>query len=152
VTVKTVTVVFTDTGESWALAIGVLNPLDTLSGVFQRLQNLGCVGQDLSFDASNLDLLRTGLLALQPVQNEGEGATPSSPQASTPAPSSTPESTTPFDAEPASDPLGWPDPLPISGDQALDSVPASGQITKNNNGIADDGTIDTDIAALLLKV
>ncbi len=34
VTLDTATVVFTDTGESWALAIGNLDPIDTPVGVF----------------------------------------------------------------------------------------------------------------------
>ena len=44
VTLDRVTLVFPDTGESHALLIGALNPIDTPSGMFQRLQHLGHIG------------------------------------------------------------------------------------------------------------
>jgi len=58
VTLQTATFVFTGTGETWAFSIGGLDPIDTLSGVFRRLQNFGYIGQDLPFDPSNLGLIR----------------------------------------------------------------------------------------------
>ena len=64
-TLVNATVVFSDTGESWVLAIGHLDPIETLSGVHQRLQHLGYIAENLPFDSSNLDLLRAGLIAFK---------------------------------------------------------------------------------------
>src|SRR5580693_5844276 len=49
VTVDTVTIVFTESGESFAYDIGGLDPIETASGVFQRLQNLGFIDSGLTF-------------------------------------------------------------------------------------------------------
>jgi hypothetical protein len=108
VTLGVATVVFTDTGESWALSIGQLDPINTLSGIFQRLQNLGFVAPPLQFDPTNLDLLRTGLRSLKASQS------PDSAPASTSSPASAPGSS-PAAADSA----------PGSSPAAADSAPAS---------------------------
>jgi hypothetical protein len=69
VTLDAVTVVFTDTGETWRLRIGHMDPIDTLAGVFKRLQNLGCIGGNAVYDAetlsNNIDVIREGLRVLK---------------------------------------------------------------------------------------
>jgi hypothetical protein len=74
VTLDEATVVFTDTGETWVLAIGCLDPVDTLSGMFQRLQSLGRIGATTAFDADdseqNFDILRQGLQSLEESTSE----------------------------------------------------------------------------------
>lgn len=62
VTLRTATIVFTETGESFTLVIGGMDPLDTPTGLFKRLQNLGHIPRRLEFDTdgleSNLAVLR----------------------------------------------------------------------------------------------
>jgi hypothetical protein len=65
VTVQTVTVVFSTSGESRELNIGGMDPVDTLAGVFKRLQNLGYLAADSDFDPNELIVLRAGLYALE---------------------------------------------------------------------------------------
>jgi hypothetical protein len=61
-----VTVVFADSGESWQLQIGSMDPLDTLSGIFKRLRHLGYIDYRAGFDYENsiamIERLRAALL------------------------------------------------------------------------------------------
>jgi hypothetical protein len=85
VTLGAATVVFAESSESYTLSLGALDPINTLSGLFQRLRNLGYVGGDAEFDATDLDTLRVGLLFLKALV---PGTCPdSSAAASTPPPS-----------------------------------------------------------------
>ncbi len=63
VTLSSVTVVFSDSGEQYTLVVGGLDPLDSLSGAFHRLQNLGFIGAayDAGEASEDLDTMRTGL-------------------------------------------------------------------------------------------
>jgi N-acetylmuramoyl-L-alanine amidase len=126
VTLNVATVVFSDNGETWVLSIGHLDPIDTLSGVFQRLQNLGFLGGELNLEAVNLDVLRLGLWALKASQS---GSSNSSAPASAPAPDSAPESDSGADSTP----------------------PSSGNVASDNAGLGDDGTLDAATTSLLLK-
>jgi hypothetical protein len=123
VTLSTATIVFTDTGESWALRLGAMDPMNTMSGIFMRLQGLGYITGDVSYDSdvptNNLDVMRAALRALKAAQtSSGDGLAPASAPASAPAPDSAPPS------GPPSSP----------GDDA---------------GLADDGSLDTDTEELL---
>jgi hypothetical protein len=64
VTLDAATVVFSDSNDSFELAIGEMDPIDTLSGVFKRLKNLGYIDDDIAFASAPRDILRAGLLAL----------------------------------------------------------------------------------------
>jgi hypothetical protein len=142
VSMQAATIVFTGTGETWALSIGGLDPIDTLSGVFQRLQNLGYIGQDLPFDPSNVDLIRLGLVGLK--GDPSSGATPPSAPASDSPPASSPGGASSVnDPGSATGALDWPDLLPGSGD---DDPPC------DCSGLGSDGTLDDDTKSLLLKV
>lgn len=73
VTLEIATIVFTDSGEEHSLAIGALNPVDTPSGIFQRLKNIGFIGNiDYDSDAvdNNLEIVRAALVQLKTC-NEG---------------------------------------------------------------------------------
>ena len=137
VTLATATVTFSDTGDSFPLSIGELDPIDTPSGVFSRLQNLGHIGRDVEFDPSNLDVLRVGLLVLKASQPPSDDAATDSATAtdadqdSATASDAGQDSATASDAEP--DPAG-------GGDDASDDA-----------GLADDGTLDASTKSLLLK-
>jgi hypothetical protein len=123
VTLSKATIVFSETGETWVLAIGAMDPMTTLSGIFKRLQNLGYIAANIEFDrnepSSNLPTLRNGLLALK----ESEGR----------APESSPPSGSPDSSPPSADAGG--------DDNASASAAAS--------GLSDDGTLDGDTADLL---
>jgi N-acetylmuramoyl-L-alanine amidase len=155
VTLKTATVVFTDTGETYTLSIGGLDPINTLSGIFMRLQNLGYIGSDIEFEPSDLDTLRAGLRLLKASQSGSSDSAPASNPspdsvpASTSAPPSAPASAAPAAPPPASSPS--PDSAPASS-PSPDSAPASNQDRAvDNAGLADDGTLDADTSNLLLK-
>ncbi len=156
VTLETATVVFTDTGESWALAIGQLDPIDTLSGIFQRLQNLGYICTDTRLDSSNVDALRAGLRSLKAA--ESGGVAPDSTPASTPSPSymaqagdqsPTASQEDMDDFSPASD--HSPDDSPASGTQSDSDAANGSDTTTDDAGLADDGALDADTTSLLLK-
>jgi hypothetical protein len=102
VNLETVTLVFTETGESWTLAIGGMDPINSLSGVFQRLQNLGYIDRDVQFNAQTEgdipDVVRAGLRALKADQSGGAPASsPGSSPSEDPSPPSAPASEPPAD-------------------------------------------------------
>jgi hypothetical protein len=117
VSLDTVTITFTDSGDTCVLSIGAMDPINTLSGTFKRLQNLGYIGQDVTFDPTALDGLRAGLLMLKASQPGGDSPPPSSPPASAP-----PASAPPASAPPASNPPGS-NPPPASGAASASSPP-----------------------------
>jgi|HubBroStandDraft_2_1064218.scaffolds.fasta_scaffold40481_3 hypothetical protein len=139
VTLDTATLTFTDTGEVWVLQLGQMDPINTLSGIFKRLQNLNYVPASTTFDPSNLDLIRMGLLSLK--ASQGVDA-PSSSPSSTPAPSSAPASGSASTPPPSSAPSS----TPPSSSNAQSSAPCAAA------GLSDDGTLDDATSALLLKV
>jgi N-acetylmuramoyl-L-alanine amidase len=92
VTLETATITFPGipfTCEYW---IGHLDPLNTLSGAYKRLQNLGLIDDGLDLDATNLGLVRGAIRALKASVG---GATDADAPPRDPAASSTP-GTTPF--------------------------------------------------------
>jgi hypothetical protein len=180
VNLKTATVSFSDSGDSYVLSIGAMDPIDTLSGIFSRLQNLGYIDDSAALDSSDLSGLRAGLRAFKASQaSGGDSATgpvsvpsPPSAPASTPvtdtAPASSPEpepsapASGPgdaFDSGPASPPsqdsppsTPSPNSAPPPSEPAPASAPASAPSATDNAGLADDGTLDADIKSLLLRV
>jgi hypothetical protein len=170
VTLDRATMVFTDTGETWVLAIGHLDPVGTLSGAYQRLQGLGHIDPATDFDAmdpsSNFDTLRLGLGSLKAASSDGDGApdsgAPSDGDDSAPdsAPPSSGDSTpdsgapsgddsTPDSAPPSSD--GSPDSSPPSSgsDDSSDSQDAADDPAADDAGLDDKGNIDQDTTGLL---
>jgi hypothetical protein len=69
VTMETATINFTELQISCVCHIGALDPIDSLSGMHQRLQNLGFIDRDTAFDPANLWLLRAGLCGLIAAQS-----------------------------------------------------------------------------------
>ncbi len=55
------TVTFTSSATSFAFLLGNLDPVGTLSGIFQRLQNLGYIPREVAVDTSDLEPLRKAL-------------------------------------------------------------------------------------------
>lgn len=127
VTLTTATVVFTDTGESWSLVVGATDPINTLSGIFKRLQNLGFIGDNVTFDtqaaANNLEVMRDALTRLKAAQPGA--STPSSPPS---APAAAPSSPPAASSSPAAPASGAPS-APGSDTPSADGTPASGPVT-----------------------
>jgi N-acetylmuramoyl-L-alanine amidase len=70
VTLEVFHIVFTDSGATYALAVGHLDPLTTMSGILQRLQALGYLATDMDLDdPSYLELIRAALRALKAEQS-----------------------------------------------------------------------------------
>ncbi len=166
VSIDTYTINFTDAGLSFPCGLGLLDPITTLSGIVQRLQNLGYMYSGLvSSPAPDLDTIRTGLRAFKAAQAQADGS-PSSSQ-SGPA-SSPPESSPVFMGPPPSSSSLDQDAAPESGngptsepssppastpsDPASDAAPASaaGAGSTDNAGLDDDGTLDDATTQLLL--
>lgn len=80
VTLDAATIVFADNGESLVLQIGGMDPIDTMSGVFKRLQNLGFIDWSVEFDTTssetNLGVVREALRWLKGSQGSNAGGGP----------------------------------------------------------------------------
>jgi hypothetical protein len=76
VTLDTFTIAFTQSGATFEFKPGGLDPMDTLSGVFQRLYNLGFLGDDASADPLDVGEIRVALRAFKALQSAG-GSAPS---------------------------------------------------------------------------
>lgn len=150
VTLDTATVTFTGSGATWTIRIGHLDPINTLAGIYQRLQGLGHLPDDVEWDESFRGRLVSALGALRASQQTaadagggaGDQATSSPlddpPQDAVQEPP--PDSTSPAEGAPA---IEGPDADP--GASLADTSVASG------NGLSDDGTLDDETTQLLLK-
>jgi LysM domain len=148
VTVETATLVFTASGATYALQIGNLDPIETLSGIFQRLQHLGFIDGDATFDASNLDLIRAGLRDFRATQPGSSPDPGDSPPASAPPPvSSPPVSSPPASSPPASSPPASSPPVSSPPASSPDSTVSA---EEDNAGLSDDGTLDDATSAQLV--
>jgi len=79
VTLETFSVKFTQLGATFQFKIGHLDPINSLSGIFQRLRNLGYLAHDAQLDdPPDLDEIRAALRAFKAAQGGGSGDTPSS--------------------------------------------------------------------------
>lgn len=149
VSLDAATVQFTSTGATYVVKIGHLDPIGTLSGVFQRLQNLGYIPRDAALDATDVDVeyLRDHLRVFKEAQS---GAPDSSP-----SPDAAPASAPPASAPPASAPPAS-DATPASGPASTSAPPASGDPSQadaapqDDAGLSDDGTLDAATSAMLL--
>ena len=74
VTLAFVTIRFSTSGATYAFRIGDLDPVDTLSGTFQRLQNLGFIELDKDVGTTDLDTIRAALTAFKNAYPSGDGA------------------------------------------------------------------------------
>jgi hypothetical protein len=173
VTLETFTVVFTESNETFAFLVGHLDPIDTLSGVFQRLQNLGYIAPSTTFDSSNLNLVRAALRDFKADRSPASGgASPPSAPGSTPgseppasaasdspaasSPASSPAPPSDSSLAPASSPGSTPS-APSSDDSGPPSSgptssPDSGPEVQDNAGLSDDGTLDDATSQLLVQV
>ncbi len=105
VTLGTATIVFTESGATFECNVGDLDPINTLSGVFQRLQHLGFIDAAMSLEAATLGLVRSALAAFKAAQSSD-----SSPADSTPPDSDSDDASSPDSSPPAGDPSGASEP------------------------------------------
>ncbi len=176
VTLQTATIVFTDAGQTFKLNIGHLDPIGTLSGVFQRLQNLGYIDADVRSDSINVDCVRMALRAFNaaapsdppasspdsstdgPPSSQGSGDRPSAspPSSSASPPSSPPPSSNaspPSSPPPSSNGAPTSDPAPPDSapPPSSESAPPSSDLEQPDNaGLNDDGTLDAATSAKLV--
>jgi hypothetical protein len=128
VTLATATLSFQAVSRIISAKLGGLDPIDTLSGVFQRLQHLGYVDAGEIFDDTNLDLIRTALRALKAAQGPAPDSSESPDSAPPPSmlgPGSDPSPLT-ADADDAASSTGSEPPsAPDPGSDPPPSAPAS---------------------------
>jgi hypothetical protein len=88
-TVEAITITFSDPPCTCVCNIGYINPITTLSGVHQRLQNLGYI-DDGAFDPADLELIRGALRAFKadqrPESNSSDPPLPDDPSQATSLP------------------------------------------------------------------
>jgi hypothetical protein len=169
VTLSSITLTFSTLGTSQSILIADMDPINTLSGIFKRLQHLGCIGQGVMFDPSDLETLRSGLRTLK--ANVAAAAAPASvPAPSSPASSpslpntaSGQTSSSAADASPADEPApisstppSWNEIPPPSSSSPQPVSDAGSGGTENtapvdNGGLDDSGTLDDATTTLLLQ-
>lgn len=148
VSLETATVRFAGVNPAvmFACQLGRLDPVDTLTGIFQRLQNLGYIDDAAEFEADDLNLLRGGLNVLKiSIQGPPSGAllapaAPSDRGADT-SPTGNPAPTPAIDDAPASD--AGPS---VGGPSAPPSLSPRGLF-----GLSDEGVLDEDTTQMLRK-
>ncbi len=147
VTLSTATISFADSGTTFAIDIGTLDPIDTLSGISQRLQHLGFI-DDANVDPTNLDTLRAALRALTATQPGADLLPIEPPPVSIPPPSdSEPSNSSPPSNDPQEDPASTSDASPPTDGSA---APSYAPAPQDNAGLTDDGTLDDATSARLL--
>jgi len=164
VTLETATVVFTDPAATFAFQVGNIDPIDTLSGIFQRLQNLGFIDIETAFDPTNRALLRAALYAFKTAQAPSSSAPPSAPSSSPPSSPSGSGESSPLSSGPLSSPASTPSPSssspvsdpgsspPSSAGPPSSAPPSSGSSNPgppDESGLTGDGTLDDATCKLL---
>lgn len=176
VTLATATIVFTASGATYVVKIGNLDPIDTLSGVFQRLQHLGFIDDDAECDSSNLEPVRLALRNFKATQSGGSAAGGDSSPASSPsptgdggafaapppagsawatAPPSSDNGADPAASSPPSTSASTPPRAPNESSHPPPSGPASAPAdspttANDNGGLSDDGILDDATSSQLL--
>jgi hypothetical protein len=79
VTLDTFTIAFAGSGLSFSFDVGCLDPINTLSGIFQRLQNLGYIDPDVTADPPDMDVVRAALRAFRAASQAPTSLPSSSP-------------------------------------------------------------------------
>jgi|HubBroStandDraft_2_1064218.scaffolds.fasta_scaffold91262_2 hypothetical protein len=166
----TATIVFTDSGATFVCQIGFLDPINQLTGVFQRLQNLGYIDPDATFDTTDIDAIRSALRDFKASQSSPDpsgDAGPSSvpynspPPGSSSAPPPAPSSSSGASASgsdpppapastpaPASAPAS--SPAPASGGPPPSAPPSSAGAPVDDAGLSDGGQLDDATSSALL--
>jgi hypothetical protein len=134
VTLDSFTIVFTESGTTFAFTTGGLDPINTLSGVFQRLQNLGYLPRTGDARPLDIDEIRAALTAFK-IAHAGAG--PSATSAST-------------DSSTSAAPDGG-GPQTSASTAAPDAdTNAPDDVSPSSSGLGDDGRLDDATSQQLL--
>jgi hypothetical protein len=117
------TIAFAAAGVTLLYQMGYLDPITTLSGIFQRLQHLGFLPSNINPFPLDPDMIRAGLLALKAAQPSADGGPPPS---SAPPSSAAPASSPPASSPPGSSPTGSPSGGSTASPSQSPPVPAAG--------------------------
>lgn len=77
-TQETFTVVFTSDGRTFTCCVGHIDPISTVSGVAQRLQNLGYLDSNVDFGVEDVDAIREALREFRASQSADDSSSPPS--------------------------------------------------------------------------
>jgi hypothetical protein len=142
ITLDAINVTLADDGSAYVVRLGHMDPIDTCSGMFKRLQNLGYIDPRDEYDEGKMDVLRSALCLFRARQ--------------TPPPDGDPPDST-GDASDSTDddaPCGCDDDGGDDGDAIVHAEPAvvtDDACGPECSGLSDDGVLDPAIASLLLK-
>jgi hypothetical protein len=170
VTLNTATVSFTAVPATFSCRVGHLDPIETASGVFQRLQNLGVIDDAQSWDPPDPDLIRSALALLDAMSqtrtddgstcpgqsdddsgnaSDGSGATDGSPASTPPAgDAGGGGATTPPTSDSSSAASSAPGDLPVAEQEPPNDMTLYDP--SPSDGVQSDGTLDADTAKRLL--
>ncbi|MGA2447365.1 MAG: hypothetical protein ABTD50_01675 [Polyangiaceae bacterium] len=73
VTLDSAHVTLSDSGEQYVIALGAMDPIDTRTGMFKRLQNLGYIDHEVEYDETKLAVLRSALCLFRSHQTDISG-------------------------------------------------------------------------------
>jgi hypothetical protein len=151
ITQRVVTVVFTSDGTAFTCNVGHVDPINTLSGVIQRLQNLGFLDPNADLETFDLDSVRGALREFLATQPGAAVDSPSSPSQTGDAPAQ--DVPTQVGGEPDDydfpPPASAPDPSEptessASSDGSDDAPPSSGNPSMPSGGDPADAPTPTD--------
>jgi hypothetical protein len=156
VTLTRATITFIETGECVELGIAAMDPINSLEGIFKRLQNLGHIPREVDGvpveSSGDLKMMRRGLRYFKASQSSGDDAAGGSTPSESPSDptgdgrsASTGQGDSGWDAAGGSE-----EGAPFGGDPGPANSPPDP--SDDDAGLADNGTLDGDLAALLLKV
>jgi hypothetical protein len=156
ITAQQISVVFASDGATFLVNVGHLDPIDTLSGAAQRLQNLGFLDPALDINGIEVDTVRAALQALQAGQSDDSGDDSSEGDADPPPSSGSDDgdalSDDPFADDAAGGDVTQYDDYAQDGSDSspADSPPQSAQGAQDDPGMDDQGTPDDRAQKLLL--
>jgi hypothetical protein len=151
VTLDTLHVSLADNDDEYVLRLGEMDPVDTYSGMFKRLQNLGYIDPHDEYDESKIDILRAALCLFRSRQTSGgnDEAPDAGDDASDPSVDSDASSSADCGCSDDPDASGDDDEASTSIDD--DDVGAYTACGPQCSGLSDDGVLDDSISALLVK-
>jgi hypothetical protein len=137
----TFSVVFDD-DTTFAFKLGHLDPLNTLSGIVHRLQNLGYLDPEAAYELSDIDEIRIALLVLKSMQSSEDDAGDDDDADSSESGDDDPPSSASGGDDAALDTM-----YADSEDDSDDDAPPD---PPDNGGMDDDGSLDDATQQVLL--
>lgn len=150
------TLIFTSDGAAFKCKTGYIDPIGTLTGIVQRLQNLGYLDRLGAYDVGTIDAIRRALSAFRYVQRGDAPAAPDADAAANPSGASSDDDASDdgagddpddhsYDAAPA-------DPDDDSDDDSDDADSRSAtSVLAASSGLDDQGVLSDEMTNMLLK-